>query len=173
MKYLFVVLLSLSLSTIGFSQGCKSEKDAFTGEDVVSYSHASQVFFYDYKDGKVFMRMQLNYNGVKKKTISKEAKFMLKFKDNTIVSLHTIQDASPTPDATTETLMTHYMFKFELTNEQLEQFAKSKLTLLRYPGIEEEYKDLDFTKLFTRKYATKFIEGAKCILEHRPKGNKL
>jgi len=68
-----------------------------------------------------------------------------------------------------QNIMARYMYKFEITHEQLEQFAKTKLTLVRYPGIEEEYLDLDFTKLFTRKYATKFLEGAKCILKHIPK----
>ena len=169
MKKLVVVLFMFSLTSMGYSQGCKSEKDAFTGEDVVSYSHASKVFFYEYKDGKIFMKMQLNYNGVKEKVIHKGAKFMLKFKDNSIISLNTIQDASPTPNATPQIIVTLYMFKFEITEEQLHQFAKSKLTLIRYPGIEEEYLDLDLTKIFTKKYANKFKEGAKCIINHKPK----
>ncbi len=169
MKKLVVVLFMLSLTFTGYSQGCKSEKDAFTGEDVVSYSHMSRVFFYDYKDGKIYLRMQFNYGGVKEKIIPKGSKFMLKFKDNTIISINTMQDATPTPNATTEAILTQYMYKFEITKEQLEKFVESKLTLIRYPGIEEEYLDMDFTKLFTKKYANKFKEGANCILDHMPK----
>ena len=169
MKKLIVVIFMLSLTSMGYSQGCKSEKDAFTGEDVVSYSHMSRVFFYDYKDGKIFLKMLINYGGVKETIIPKGSKFMLKFKDNTIDRLNSIKDATPTPNATTQVILTRYMFKFEITEEQLEKFAKSKLTLIRYPGIEEEYLDMDFTKLFTKKFANKFKEGAKCILKHKPK----
>ncbi len=169
MKRLVVIIFMLALASVSYSQGCKSEKDAFTGEDVISYSHFSRVFFYDYKDGKIFLKMQFNYGGLKEKVFPKGSKFMLKFKDNTIVRLNTIREATPTPNATTQAVITQYMFKFELTEEQLEKFAKSKLTLIRYPGIEEEYLDMDFTKLFTKKYANKFKEGANCILEHMPK----
>ena len=101
--------------------------------------------------------------------VPKGTEIILKLENGEILKLATAYDASPKTDASSSmysaTIYTNYFYPIELTKDEVNKLATSKVVLIRYPDTQGGTRDFE-PKGFTKKLADVLQKGAQCIREN-------
>lgn len=170
MKKLFLsLILFLAAGAIECSaQKCKAGEDPITGEPVVSFDFNYRAVYFEYRKQAILMEFKMEYIGSMKVSLPAGTEVIFKLENGEILKLKTKSEAIPKSMASSNQysvcVYSSYSFPFELTKEELNRFATSKIVLIRYPDTQGG--TLDFIpKGFSKKIVDVLYKGAKCIHE--------
>lgn len=169
------VLASLSIallfnSYLSLGQECQKGPDPFTNEPVVSYEWKSggiRTLFFESRNGKNTMEVRFGEVGAIEYMIPKGSEVFVKLENQEVIKMTTVLDSksgvsSTTLDADNNVTFSMYYLKMEITNEQLKQLAKFKVTNIQIPDLHGGVQTLG-TKELRNKFERFLFEGAKCL----------
>ena len=161
-KLIFAICLGF-ISILSFGQDCKVQVDPFTNSDIVSYEFGKYIIF-SLKNDDILLRYQIQFDGAMSTVMPKGSLISFSLENGDIVELLSLEDAIPVkisgyPQSFTSSVVTEYFVNMKLTKEQLNNFANSKMTYVRYPDLKGGFTINDKSKRWIRK----LNEGAQCI----------
>jgi len=162
-------LLMICLLSPALAQKCKIGTDPFSNERTVTFDFMYKTIYYEFKGNAVRMEMKFTYNGALKVIVPAGAEVQYKFENGDMLKLTTIADAAPKTTASASqysaSFYSDYTYAFNLTREEVEKLAASKVILIRYPDTQGG--TLDFKpKGFDKKLIDVLYKGANCIKEN-------
>ena len=151
------------LTSLSFGQKCKVQVDPFTDSKVVSYEFGKYIIF-SLKNNEILLRYQLQFDGGMNTEIPKGSMISFMLENSDIVELFVLEDASPvtiglSTQSFTSSIVTEYFVNMKVNEEQLKDFAISKMTHVRYPDLKGGFITNDKSIRWRRK----LIKGAQCI----------
>lgn len=158
------VLMGLLLSP-ALAQECITEKDPFTGLDrkefIYSYFNVQHLKMEVAEGGLVIMTYRHAQPYVVDVTIPAGSPFLLKLRNDQILELEIMEDATTRTGSSGGRAYSECFFKIAISRVQLEMLAAFPITTMRHP-------DLDGKVLSIEKVNSKFVKiirkGAKCML---------
>ncbi len=174
MKKLYTFLTAaflLAATNVSLAQKCKTEKDAFTGEKVVSANLSAsytgdKLIYLENKSGKTKFELMWSYPGSFNTMIEKGVELLFKLKDGEIIKLKTVADARPKLGAGIGGVFTSYTFEMELEKVTLNKFSLVKIDMLRVPDLKAGSTDLDKKMPYGKLYFKAILKGSKYLMKN-------
>lgn len=165
---LFTVIMCFALNI--FAQNCKSikeKKDSFTGQIERSASvtfgslTSKWIIEFSQTNDQTTMKWGIAMTGEYNQFIEKGTSLLLKLKDETILNLATIEQSNPVTQVASGgsavNVYSIYYLKFNLSNETLNQLAKSPIIDLKI--------EIPNQKINNPKIKEKQMEGIREVCE--------
>lgn len=160
----FALALVLGTSS-AFGQDCKSEKDAFTGAQTVSFSYKNESLVYKMVNDSATLQIKFNYAGEFNTAVPAGTEFLLKSSADEIIKMKSSKPAYPVSSVSGTSIISQYQYTINLTKSDLEAITKSDLVMMRHPDGKGGTTDFAF-KGFGKKWGKALVNGATCILSH-------
>lgn len=138
MKRFLLFLAILSICGSAYSQKIvKNEKDAFTGSHVIetSYVTISDGFTCSIRSVNGTRILMVSFNGGDEiYTMEKDAQFMFKLQNDSIITLANLEDAVGEYWSSPIGNISHFLLKtkYELSEEQINELQANKITNVRF-----------------------------------------
>lgn len=138
MKQFLLFLAILSICGSAYSQKIvKNEKDAFTGSNVIetSYVTISDGFTCSIRSVNGTRILRVSFNGGDEiYTMEKDAQFMFKLQNDSIITLVNLEDAVGEYWSSPIGNISHFLLKtkYELSEEQINELQANKITNVRF-----------------------------------------
>jgi hypothetical protein len=157
-----VLMLAISTAT---AQDCKIEKDAFTGDQTVTFSYKNESLVYKLVRDTATLQIKFNYAGEFNTVVPAGTEFLLKSSTDEIIKLASSKPAYPVSSISGTSIISQYQYNINVGKEQLTAITKSQLVMMRHPDGKGGTTDFEF-KGFGKKWGKALLGGAECILSN-------
>lgn len=168
MTRLILAIAFTLVYNLSVGQDCKVEKDPFSNAQVVTYEFGKYTVF-ELKENKILLTYYFRFEGELNTTMPKGSLVSFKFESGDMVELPAIQDVNPVTQVASSgkitTIWTEYFVVMEVSAEQIELFATSMMTHVKYPDMKGGFLTQDRSK----RWVKHFNEGAQCIQSNMSK----
>lgn len=168
MKRVHFLLMVVFLLSAGaaVSQECKTEKDPFTGEKVVTANLGNRWVYFENKAGKTKFEIMFSYAGSLNTLVPKGTEILMKLKSGDVLKLHTVSDAHPKLTAGIAGVFSGYTFETELEKVEINKLSLDKVVLIRFPDLKAGGTDLDPKAPGGKGYFKAIMKSAKYLMKN-------
>lgn len=164
LKLFTILALSLFGLKNATAQSCETGKDPFSGESATIFNYHQHDIYYEKKSGEVKLELDLDYSGELNVKVPAGEQIQIKFDNDEILKLTTVNDAMPKTQVSGLTIITTYTYMFKLDQATIETLSKNRAVLIRYPNTKGGYIDYVVKGALGAKYVKNLQKGANCML---------
>lgn len=160
----FIILINCS-----YSQKCSISRDPITNEAIASFNYKERKVYFEHKKGILSLEMMFTYSGELNVVIPKGSELFYKLENGEIIKLITVNNAVPNSqiiaNQNSATVLTFYSYIMQITKQDLNKLANSKVVLIRFPNGKDGQQDF-ILKGRWKKISGAILKGAVCMLSN-------
>lgn len=168
-KYLILSFLLSIASFSSFSQKYEAINDPITNEKLITANYKDKWIYLEAKKGKVKFILEWWFSGALNVVIPKGSDIIIKLENDDIITLKTVSDITPKPQANTVGVFSGYTYETALNKDILSKFSASKPVLIRLPDVKSGSADItgkDSYGNIGKQYFKVIQKGSTYLLEN-------